>query len=445
MFQRKPRDEEEEQPFEGSSSTPPAGSVGQLLRQTREGHGWELRDVAAALRIRPDYLEALERNTVEGLPGVAYATGFLRAYADYLGLDGNEAVRRFKTEKKTLASKPDLSFPVPLTDRGIPGSGLFLIALLLITLAYGTWYYLSSGEHPRPPAVEPVPARLLPPPPQAEAPIPPAVQEAAKPADGATTAPAAPAGTTSSGAIQSGTAPATAVTAPSTPAPGVTIVPPAAPPAQLFQPSIGAPQLAAGKPAPGTVATGSAPAAGQPPVAAQAQTQPPTGQTPAGQTLPQTAAGAVPAVPPESAADAKGPKSYGAVDNPGRILVKATGYAWVQVYDGKEAILTRTLHPGDTYYVPAKPGLIMRTGNAGGLSFVVDGKELPALGPTGMVKKKIPLDPQRLLSGDLGEDVPSKPKPTAPRSQAPAGTSPAAAPPIGAPTAAPSTGEDTPE
>ena len=390
MFQRKARDGDEDQLFQGDPSAPQPGSVGHLLRTTREGMGWDLRDVAAALRIRTEYLDALERNTVEGLPGIAYATGFLRAYADYLGLDGNEAVNRFKAEKKTLASRPELSFPVPLTDRGIPGSGLFLIALLLITLAYGTWYYMSSGEHPTPPAVEPVPARLLPPPPQAEAPA--AEQDAAKPATDAATPPAA-------------TPPATATAAP----PGA----PSTSPATGFQPSIGAPQIAAvapsaakppAKPAPGVTIVPAAPA-GTPTTAA------PT----------QNTDGSLPAVPPETAAaDSKEPKTYGSFANPGRIVVKAKGYAWIQVYDGKETILTRTLHPGDSYYAPNKPGLIMRTGNAGGLSFVVDGKELPAVGPTGMVKKKIPLDPQRLISGDLGEDV----APAKPAAPAPAQTSP---------------------
>ncbi|MGB8842757.1 MAG: helix-turn-helix domain-containing protein, partial [Aliidongia sp.] len=140
-------------------------SAGGLLRATRENLGWHLRDVAVALRIRADYLEALERNTVEGLPGPTYATGFLRAYAEYLGLDGHEIVRRFRAEKTGLHDKPELAFPVPLTDRGIPGGGIFMSALLLAALSYGTWYYLSSGQHATPPSIEPVPARLLPPPP----------------------------------------------------------------------------------------------------------------------------------------------------------------------------------------------------------------------------------------------------------------------------------------
>ena len=410
MFQRKPRDGEEDQLFQGDPSAPQPGSVGHLLRTTREGLGWDLRDVAAALRIRTEYLDALERNTVEGLPGVAYATGFLRAYADYLGLDGNEAVNRFKTEKKTLASRPELSFPVPLTDRGIPGSGLFLIALLLITLAYGTWYYMSSGEHPTPPAVEPVPARLLDSTPQAAAPA--VEQDAAKPATdtpaAATPTPATPAPTTLA-----------AVPPTTTPAPGTQAGPPASP-AAGFQPSIGAPQIAAAAPgAAGKPATKPAPGVAIVPTAPSAPPAP-------------NADGTLPAVPPETAtaADSKEPKTYGSFASPGRIVVKAKGYAWIQVYDGKETILTRTLHPGDSYYAPNKPGLIMRTGNAGGLSFVVDGKELPAVGPSGMVKKKIPLDPQRLISGDLGEEVPPTAAPAKPAAPAPKAASP---------------GEETPE
>ncbi|WP_414637930.1 DUF4115 domain-containing protein [Aliidongia sp.] len=242
---------------------------------------------------------------------------------------------------------------------------------------------MSSGEHPAPPAVEPVPARLLDPTPQATAPS--ADQTAAKPASDAP----ATASTVTSPAPAAPTAPFAPATT-SSPA-----VSPASPP------SIGAPQLTAAAPP------------------ARPATAPPNTD------------GVLPAVPPESAAgaDPKAPKTYGSVASPGRILVKATGFAWVQVYDGKEAILTRTLRPGDTYYAPDKPGLIMRTGNAGGLAFIVDGKELPALGPAGMVKKRIPLDPQRLISGDLGEEVSPGPAPAKPVVRAPPAAGPAAATP----------------
>jgi cytoskeleton protein RodZ len=405
MFQRKAREDDENETFEVDPTAPHPNSVGYLLRSTREGHGWDLRDVASALRIRAEYLAALERNTVEGLPGVAYATGFLRAYADYLGLDGNDVVSRFKSEKKTLPARPELSFPVPLTDRGIPGSGLFLIAVLLIVLAYGAWYYVSSGERPSPPAVEPVPSRLLEPTPQV-APAP-GQTDAAKPPTDSTAAPAALVPNLASPSPVVPTQPQAQAVAPAAPTPQAPVA--AVPAPAASQPTIGAPQLAA----------------------------------PATGAKPQNADGTLPVVPPATppadgtttTVDGKEVKNYGSFANPGRIVVRAKGYAWIQVYDGKETVLTRTLHPGDAYYPPDKPSLIMRTGNAGGLTMVVDGKELPAVGPTGMVKKKIPLDPARLLSGDLGEDLPTTPRPAKPAVAAPQ--------PAAQPTTQP--GEETPE
>ena len=60
--------------------------AGAMLRQQREALGLDLTDVAAALRIKPAYLEALEAGRPEELPGAVDAIGFIRAFADYLGL-----------------------------------------------------------------------------------------------------------------------------------------------------------------------------------------------------------------------------------------------------------------------------------------------------------------------------------------------------------------------
>ncbi len=62
--------------------------LGSTLREARVRRGIELAQVAAETRIRTRYLQALEDERFELLPGSAYAKGFLRAYADYLGLDG---------------------------------------------------------------------------------------------------------------------------------------------------------------------------------------------------------------------------------------------------------------------------------------------------------------------------------------------------------------------
>lgn len=62
-------------------------TVGQKLRQAREARSLTLEQVSEAIRIRPLYLQALESGEPEKLPSAVQARGFLRAYADFLGLD----------------------------------------------------------------------------------------------------------------------------------------------------------------------------------------------------------------------------------------------------------------------------------------------------------------------------------------------------------------------
>lgn len=64
------------------------GEVGATLREARTARGVELSEVEAATKIRRRYLDAIENEAWDVLPGPAYAAGFVRAYADYLGLDG---------------------------------------------------------------------------------------------------------------------------------------------------------------------------------------------------------------------------------------------------------------------------------------------------------------------------------------------------------------------
>ena len=59
------------------------------LREARLKRNLTPADVQKAIRIRDRYLQALEEERWELLPGDAYVKGFLRTYADYLGLDGN--------------------------------------------------------------------------------------------------------------------------------------------------------------------------------------------------------------------------------------------------------------------------------------------------------------------------------------------------------------------
>ncbi len=148
---------------EGDAARPSAPlSAGDLLRRQRENRGFELGEVSAALRIKPRYLAALEAGRPDRLPGATYAIGFVRAYAEYLGLDSGEVLRRFKQELTALAVKPDLTFPLPLGENSIPGGGTLLAAIILTICGYGAWYYLTSSDGAPAQRVAEVPIALLP-------------------------------------------------------------------------------------------------------------------------------------------------------------------------------------------------------------------------------------------------------------------------------------------
>lgn len=125
------------------------GSVGDALRATRMRLGEELRTVAAVLRIRPEHLEALEDGAVDKLPGRTYALGFLRSYADYLGLDAGEAVARFKEETKPEEPEEttsELVFPDAQDEVRIPQGSILIVGGLLLLGIWGG-YYLSQSAH----------------------------------------------------------------------------------------------------------------------------------------------------------------------------------------------------------------------------------------------------------------------------------------------------------
>jgi cytoskeletal protein RodZ len=55
--------------------------IGAILRGARDQRGLTIDDAAEATKIRPAYLEAIEAEAFERLPGVTYASGFLRTFA----------------------------------------------------------------------------------------------------------------------------------------------------------------------------------------------------------------------------------------------------------------------------------------------------------------------------------------------------------------------------
>ena len=66
--------------------------IGPALRQARLARGKSIEEASRETRIRPEYLQALERERFEALIGDVYVRGFLRSYSTYLGLEPNQVL-----------------------------------------------------------------------------------------------------------------------------------------------------------------------------------------------------------------------------------------------------------------------------------------------------------------------------------------------------------------
>ncbi len=70
--------------------------LGEFLKKTREEKGISLKDVQDRTKIRTRYLEAIEKGEFQIVPGEVYLRGFLRSYAESIGLNGFEIVDEYK-------------------------------------------------------------------------------------------------------------------------------------------------------------------------------------------------------------------------------------------------------------------------------------------------------------------------------------------------------------
>lgn len=127
--------------LETGSENRTGATVGSYLREVRESRGLSIDEAARVTRIGRNYLSALEGDLFENLPSTAYVKGFLRAYAVFLGLSGNEIVAMYER----IASPPAVH-SVEATRPRDPGGvkvrsrGRWFVPLLLLPVLAVTAY-----------------------------------------------------------------------------------------------------------------------------------------------------------------------------------------------------------------------------------------------------------------------------------------------------------------
>lgn len=311
----------------------PLDTVGQDLRTARLRRGDDLATVSRALKIRKDHLEALEEDRIDALPGRTYAVGFIRSYADYLGLDAVQCVERFKAE---IAGRNDSAIePITVIDedetRRMPYGWKAMAVAVVALVLYGAYQLAASADRMlNEPAVTPAPVVQHPvrkPPP--------------KPAEQSQLA----------------------LTQPLT---------------QPLDTTIPVGTGVAGQTDPNAPAA-TAPAAGQQPQPGAPNAAQPAAATPAPPPLPQGQVYGDSSKPARIILKAR---------EATRILVQGP--------DGR-VYQNRLLKPGDTYRAPNVPGLTLTTPNAGAVEVDLDGLPMGTAGRSQETTEALSLDPQSIM------------------------------------------------
>lgn len=82
-------------------------TVGEILRSEREKKGLTIKDIEKATSIRALYLSAIEEDNYSIVPGEVYLKGFIRNYANYLGLDSQKIIDVYRQSKTPVAETLD--------------------------------------------------------------------------------------------------------------------------------------------------------------------------------------------------------------------------------------------------------------------------------------------------------------------------------------------------
>ncbi len=304
----------------------PGRAVGRLLHDQREARGLSVVDIEKRLRIRKNYVEAIENGRFDLLPGAAYIPAFLRAYAAHVGLDPEKVMNAYQASGPVPIKRP-IALPAdfPIVEKRAPIGLAVLTILMVVGASYAVWRYLPHQQGMIAEKVPPVPDRLL-------ASVPAANEPAKVTSNGSTTVtvtlPAQQAQSTSN----------------ATPAPAAAVTPSKQEPTTVALPTPQpAPPIVVTVPAPPPPVVMTAPSVGQAQAAQPVESPAPPQEARAVQ--PEAAQPQTPAINPA-----------GAVSLPTKIdtPVMVRSNSWVELRAPSGDILAMTyVRAGETYTVPA--------------------------------------------------------------------------------------------
>src|SRR5450759_2630961 len=144
----------------GAQDAPqPTASLPERLLEARERKGVDLYRAERDTKIRTRYLAALERGDYRELPGAVYTKGFLRNYAVYLGLEPDDVLGQWRSERGDIAAGGDAAIGLPRPIAARRPSFTFSLGLVVAAvLALGVILFVGYlgfqlMRYNRPPAI----------------------------------------------------------------------------------------------------------------------------------------------------------------------------------------------------------------------------------------------------------------------------------------------------
>jgi hypothetical protein len=130
--------------------------IGNSLREARERQGRTFADLERKTQIRTRYLRAMEDEQFSLLPALAYTRGFLRVYAEELGLDGQLYIDEFNSrftvgeEEQTATRRREVRVPAQSRRSRRIASGAVVLSLAVIAVVVALFFAAFASQPKKP-------------------------------------------------------------------------------------------------------------------------------------------------------------------------------------------------------------------------------------------------------------------------------------------------------
>jgi cytoskeleton protein RodZ len=126
----------------------PAWRAGRKLSEARRQRGWTIEEVAERIRVRKEFLEALEDMNIKLLPGKAYALAFLKSYARELGMDEKAILDQFQDESALTREDANKQIRNPTSKPRRERPWMWAAGLVVIAALFVGWRAYQSNTAP---------------------------------------------------------------------------------------------------------------------------------------------------------------------------------------------------------------------------------------------------------------------------------------------------------